>query len=273
MALNETVFQQDMSAASDVAKKIKLEKGISQEFRALFNRIAADSKVFIETFGVAPQLSQYQDEIRSMLLIHYRKTSDAFKNNFRSAQGKPENGTEAEVSAAVSSALRPYINNRATEQARVINETSSNQLNKFLAEAAAATVAAGKELNNSKLAKETSKRFRADGKSRSDTIAMFETQAVAEESKDIETNSLVSAGAVIAGVLMTGQNTVKTWNTILDNKTRFAHAMADGQVVPVGDPFLVDGEFLMQPGDTSLGASLSNVINCRCGSVVSVIDS
>lgn len=47
------------------------------------------------------------------------------------------------------------------------------------------------------------------------------------------------------------------------NRTRRAHREADGQVVPVGSKFTVDGEELWWPGDPR--ASLDNIINCRCG--------
>jgi hypothetical protein len=42
------------------------------------------------------------------------------------------------------------------------------------------------------------------------------------------------------------------------------HAAADGQEQLAINPFLVGGEQLNRPGDTSLGASAGNVINCRC---------
>lgn len=52
-----------------------------------------------------------------------------------------------------------------------------------------------------------------------------------------------------------------------DGRTRDAHLQANGQEVPIDEPFKVDGEYLMYPGDISLGASAGNVINCRCVSV------
>ena len=43
---------------------------------------------------------------------------------------------------------------------------------------------------------------------------------------------------------------------------RPGHAEADGQEVKIDEPFIVDGESLMYPGDVT--GSASNVINCRC---------
>lgn len=61
----------------------------------------------------------------------------------------------------------------------------------------------------------------------------------------------------------------KKWRSALQERTREGHREADNQVVALDEPFYVanaDGqvERLLYPGDTSLGATASNVINCRC---------
>lgn len=58
------------------------------------------------------------------------------------------------------------------------------------------------------------------------------------------------------------QQLTKTWNARDDSATRPGHARADGQTVPVNQPFIVNMEPLMMPGDPA--GSPSNVINCRC---------
>jgi hypothetical protein len=62
----------------------------------------------------------------------------------------------------------------------------------------------------------------------------------------------------------------KEWVTRGDDLVRPDHVEADGQVRPSAEPFVVGGEQLMYPRDRSLGASNSNVINCRCDSVRSL---
>ena len=57
---------------------------------------------------------------------------------------------------------------------------------------------------------------------------------------------------------------VKVWGASGGERTREAHQAANGQEVPVDQPFIVDGELLNHPGDDSLGASAGNVIQCRC---------
>lgn len=70
--------------------------------------------------------------------------------------------------------------------------------------------------------------------------------------------------------------THKRWLTSRDARVRrptrtshYDHASADGQTVPIAQPFVVSGEELMYPGDSSRGASISNTVNCRC-TIISV---
>lgn len=60
----------------------------------------------------------------------------------------------------------------------------------------------------------------------------------------------------------------KQWLATLDNRTRHAHAMLDGQTVDVDKPFKVDGYDIMYPGDTSAPGYL--VYNCRCTQIAEV---
>ena len=71
------------------------------------------------------------------------------------------------------------------------------------------------------------------------------------------------------GDMQSGHVIGKKWRSANQERTRPGHRMADGQIVPLEEPFLVANkrgqlEPLMFPGDTSLGASASNVIQCRC---------
>lgn len=55
------------------------------------------------------------------------------------------------------------------------------------------------------------------------------------------------------------------WLASIDEATRESHAAADGQVVPLNQPFIVDGESLFYPGDPA--GSAGNTINCRCTTI------
>lgn len=62
----------------------------------------------------------------------------------------------------------------------------------------------------------------------------------------------------------------KQWLATLDNRTRHAHAMLDGQTVDVDKPFKVDGYELTYPGDSSAPGYL--VYNCRCTTIAVLPD-
>lgn len=60
----------------------------------------------------------------------------------------------------------------------------------------------------------------------------------------------------------------KQWLATLDNRTRHAHAVADGQTVEEDKPFILDGYKMMFPGDKSAPGYL--VYNCRCTMIAEV---
>lgn len=60
----------------------------------------------------------------------------------------------------------------------------------------------------------------------------------------------------------------REWMSTLDNRTRHAHQMLDGQKRPIGKPFNVDGQEIMFPGDPAAKGYL--VYNCRC-TMISVV--
>lgn len=60
----------------------------------------------------------------------------------------------------------------------------------------------------------------------------------------------------------------REWVATLDNRTRHAHAMLDGQQADIDKPFKVDSYDIMFPGDTSAPGYL--VYNCRCTQIAVV---
>ncbi|AWN07725.1 portal protein [Microbacterium phage Hendrix] len=54
----------------------------------------------------------------------------------------------------------------------------------------------------------------------------------------------------------------KKWVTRHDDHVRSTHRLADGQVVPTDQPFIVGGASLMYPGERD--AEYGEVVNCRC---------
>ncbi len=73
-------------------------------------------------------------------------------------------------------------------------------------------------------------------------------------------NSLSNGGSQMAAEMI-GVG-YKQWLTAEDDRVRETHAEADGQIVPIDQPFDVGGEALDYPGDPS--GSDEEVCNCRC---------
>ena len=77
-----------------------------------------------------------------------------------------------------------------------------------------------------------------------------------------ETNSLCEL-ATLDGFYREGYKK-KEWVSFIDKKTRGSHKVANGQIVPLDEPFSVGNSLLMFPQDSSLGASAKEIVNCRC---------
>ena len=91
---------------------------------------------------------------------------------------------------------------------------------------------------------------------RAETIARTEVVGAARSG---QYHSDIQSGIVIG----------KKWRSALQERTREGHREADGQIVPIDEPFLVANkngklEQLLFPGDSSYNCSADNLINCRC---------
>jgi hypothetical protein len=63
-----------------------------------------------------------------------------------------------------------------------------------------------------------------------------------------------------------GGSYTKQWDTRMDGRERDAHKRANNQVRTLSQPYSVDGQPLLFPGDPT--GSPENVINCRCSQVI-----
>ena len=87
------------------------------------------------------------------------------------------------------------------------------------------------------------------------TIAGVQTNGPAEEARMRE-----------AARRSGNRHMVKRWSTMRDHLVRDSHVDAEGQERLLTQPYDLAGGQLMHPGDGSLGASLGELINCRCSS-------
>lgn len=58
--------------------------------------------------------------------------------------------------------------------------------------------------------------------------------------------------------------TRKQWVDVRDRRERETHREVGGTVIPIGDTFVVGNSLMLFPKDTSLGAQMKEIANCRC---------
>lgn len=96
---------------------------------------------------------------------------------------------------------------------------------------------------------------------RTEIVAMSDTTATMLARTDLI--GLTNGGSVEAARQVYPENNVmKVWLATGDDRTRESHAEADGQTVPLDQPFEVGGDSMDYPGDPN--GSDEEVINCRC---------
>lgn len=261
-------------AVSQLAKKLRLEENFNPKLTRFFKSISRTIKPVMSSTGQIPSMAPFRQDLIELLTRHYDRVSNAFKgdtvetltkNISLDLEIKQETIQDAadESSEILDEALLGIIALRAPTQADFILETTEKELNKALEDSIVEAAKDGRTLSRTQLAKEVSDDFDDRIPGRVENINTIETQAMAEDTKMTEAQVVSSNGPIIGGIAVAALMK-KTWHTILDERTRSSHVAADRQERRMPIPFTVQGQSLMVPGDTSLGASLSNVAGCRC---------
>lgn len=233
-------------------KKHKLEKGLFVNLRPIFNDMVAKSGSPL--FNPSSMLPS----IRNVIDDHYKNVFAEFGDDFRD-EHKVDMGSFQQ--AAFEGNANASLNQRSVDQASIIDATNQSQLKKIRAIANDQVEKAksmGQVITRSEM---ITIMYRNALFRRLPVIACTETQWSAEFSKFIEVAYL----AGFEGIATKANNrAVKRWDAMGDDIMRDHHALADSTTKPFDEPFRVLGELLMRPGDTSLGATAVNIINCRC---------
>lgn len=94
---------------------------------------------------------------------------------------------------------------------------------------------------------------------RAETIARTETLRVVGQAR------LEALEQTLEQIELPRSRAVRIWAATQDERTRDTHSEMDGQRVGLDEPFVTpDGYNLLFPGDGSLGAPASEIVNCRC---------
>lgn len=262
---NNTREEQLTKKARDIALKLSYENRLQRELVTKFRKIVKEIANFLNMTGVLIDVKLFEDDLRIIFLNHYVRVLNKFGRLMSQDINKKFKGTVPKVfQDDVVSTLEPTIDSKVNTQVKLILNTLSKGAQKLLTDAQQEKSLDFQDLDI-KFIDEFRKSLLNLTVSRAGIIATTETQSMAELAKLTEAIALAESTLEVNGTPF-ANNTVKIWETVLDERTRSHHAVADGQRRLVDSPFEVNGEFLNQPGDASLGASLDNIINCRCSS-------
>jgi hypothetical protein len=241
------------SAQLALNRKLQLERHIHRDVRSIFLELISNSaKPFID-------VRQYEDDIYDSLLGHYRRVFKEFGTDYqKSGRTNMTDGLNNSLRNDADKVFKIH----ASRQARIITDTNQNQLAKAKRVARAHIEELQKINPDITFSKQVSNLYSVALLKRIPAIATYETQWSAEFSKAAEA-VYITSGKIIE-VKARREGNLKRWDAVGDDLMRDWHADADSELVELEEPFIVNDEELMFPGDTSLGATASNIINCRC---------
>lgn len=249
-----------------LADKRRIEqeiKGRGLIFRRLFYKVVSgqESRILQRIPAITkPTLSNVMDrehEDRTVALamrpFYIATMTDSAAEIFKEfPEPKPELEFEKAVDPmdALDAEIFKYANRYSIAMAKYVNKTTAKKIKKLIREGLK------ERLHYREIVKKVKIEVFRDLKQgvRARRLAHTEAHGMVENGRQ--------QGARANKVVKT-----KTWSAAAD--ARDTHAEANRQTVLKNDSFVVGGYRLMYPGDTSLGAGLEEIINCRCSSLFS----
>ena len=275
--INKSKKQAEEKAKQEIEMKKALEVLMGIDFALFFEQLASDYEVIYSATGRIVNLDEsYLEELKSLLKRNYRKVSDVFDKQTRRQIEDTidfdiyEINEEADnkLKKRIAMAIGAYLLTRADDIAPKIAYTIQTELIKQTNNVIIENASLGKALSNAEVANTVSNNFAEWGVNHSKTIAMTEVQDVAETSKYTENSSFDELADNEEELGEIQQGAEKVWITAGDEKVRSSHSAIDGVVIPADQYFITGmGSSMRYCGDMSLGADLSDVINCRCETI------
>lgn len=255
-------------ARRDLREKLIFERQLLRKLNAFGRKIGRALVREYSTNKQSIRAESFRAELEEILIAHYKKVGKSFSN--RLTEDMPKDiAVTSDERKVIDDALSLFYIAHVGVQSTLITETTQKDIDESFATAFEEENEAElrKAFSITQIATIAATNLIRKLSGRNGTIAAYETQVIAESAKATE-------GQVLSGndpSVLVGTNrpskVKKEWVTMGDDKVRMDHVIADGQVVDDTVPYDVGGEQLMYPGDSSLGASAGNIINCRCASV------
>lgn len=293
IGINRSEAERRRRLSIELAQKLRLEPFLAQELMKIYRRISVAGRLLYVQNGQIINISEFQDDIRLALVRQYRRVfkvfSSPFDVDFRTIIDSQKQTLH---NNDIRAQQEQFIQQKSQISSQQITDSTQTRWNNAIKASLAVLLLVPPQqgisvpdiplapsgvliqdnegnvsqtpnlvTQRTQVASSAGNDFDRTSPGRANTAATTETQSSAE------TNKFIIAGIILlaANIFTEGK---KVWMTILDGKERASHQDADGQRVGVNDPYIVQGERLMYPGDISLGASADNIINCRCGSMI-----
>lgn len=289
--LKQTRAEKLERSDNDDAKKLEFEKTMARKLNSIFRQVGVDFAAVFSATGQIINTDVYTDEFNTILKSGYRQSSAWFRDNMKRELEKSVTDARtdkdreyfsellkirAQTEPDLISTVLTGIVLRAGQQSGFILGTTQEVMGKHVLDTISDAATEGIELTNTEVARQAKKRIDKENLNRSESISETEVQWASEGSKQTEAGILQDAIDEEGVIDPAGQRPFqeKQWFTRGDNSVRTGHRDADQQKRPIKDPFLVAPlsgqalQLLMRPGDTSLGATTNNIINCRCVSII-----
>lgn len=253
-----------MKVSQTLADKRRIEQEIRGRgliFRRLFRRVVLDQEGRILRkipLITKPTLSnvmdrEYEDRVIGLAMRPFYITTitDSANGIFEEF---PESELEFEKAIdpmdALDANIFKYADQYSIAMAKYVNKTTAGKIKRIIREGLK------ERLHYSEIARKIKTNIFKDLREgvRARRLAHTEAHGMVENGRQ--------RGAEVNKVIKS-----KSWSAAAD--ARETHGDANAQTVPKEEPYFVGGFQLMFPGDTSLGADLKEIINCRCSSLFS----
>lgn len=274
--------KQREALVGELAEKLRLERAFARDLGGLFTRTARDFRNSYAVTGSKPDRSAQLRQFELVLNSHLRKVYDTFSNTFREQNKElfeelelKQEDDEEGIDELIAFALMVLREDVVSERASTLVDTNERQMDVALGQARMQLTEQGESTDSRSVAALAatflSRLFRA----RVPTIARNETQEGAEAAKLVEAQVLAGRApfplqdrlAIPARPDVAPRVVTKTWVTVGDDRVRPTHVAANGTTIPESGIFVVGNSRLRFPTDRGLGASLEEILGCRCSAL------
>lgn len=217
---------------------------------------AMKSAVGLTTGELAAAKFQHERKIEEIMTSKYTRTWQLFGGRIVESAEKKEL-MSVPLAERFLAAMQAWLRSDGAEKITMIAGTTFDQASKIINDVNAQALADGVgEIQRAKMINDAiSKEGGKLSKLRSRVISRTEVHAAA--------NASSYSAAQVTGLPMN-----KEWVAAGGSRTREHHREANGQMRQLNEMFIVNGEEMRYPHDSS--GSAENVINCRCTVVYSV---